>query len=130
MTSPVPSAPRTCRILPSSRRKAPWTKLSRSTTRRCRKPLQTGGRRSAGRGVGRLRSPCGGGGRDVTGRNENFSEATGTASRLRRRAGRRQKARWDRAGFEASPEGPRKGAPTAGDPSEGAVQGDLPCEET
>ena len=39
--------------------------------------------------VFRRRSPCGGGGRDVTGRKENASEAAGTASRLRRRAGRR-----------------------------------------
>ena len=73
-----------------------------------------------------LRSPFGGGGRDVTGRNENLSEATGTASRLRRRAGRRQRQSMTEAGFEASCEG--------GPPEKRFLRrgrsGDLPCEET
>jgi hypothetical protein len=39
-------------------------------------------RRDKGAPAGAERSSCGGGGRDATGRNENASEATGTASRL------------------------------------------------
>jgi hypothetical protein len=64
-------------------------------------------------------SPCGGGGRDGSGRNENLSAATGTATRLRRRAGRRQWQGVTRAGFEAFFEGQRKDERKEGHPSEG-----------
>jgi hypothetical protein len=64
----------------------------------------------------------------VTGRNENLAEATGTASRLRRRAGRRQRQSRTEAGLEASCEEQIKVDRSEGDPSEEADPATCPAK--